>query len=43
MKYDKKVTLYLNEKLTDKLNAIGEAEGLKLSVLIRNILIQYLK
>lgn len=43
MKYNKQITLYLDKELVNDLKAVGEHRGLKLSVLIRNILIDYMR
>lgn len=40
--YKEKITLYLDRRLRKDLEALGERKGLKLSVLIRNLLTEYL-
>lgn len=40
--YKEKITLYLDSKVRRELEILGESKGLKLSVLIRNLLIEYL-
>jgi predicted transcriptional regulator len=43
LKYDRKMTIYLTEDLRNRLQEIADKEQVKISAIIRKILINYLE